>query len=160
MDMSVLEVADEIGVTILCLPAHCSHELQPLDKSFFKPLKVYWNEAVDKFRRQYPGRSLGKLQFPEIFSESWYRAATPKNAVSGFVGTGICPFNPEVIPDTAYAPSSVSDQPKPTQEERASTPSPSTSTDRLDKVDELLSTPKIERKAGKRKSANARATLL
>ncbi|KAJ8897343.1 hypothetical protein PR048_002689 [Dryococelus australis] len=29
--------------------ALCSHELQPLDKSFFKPLKVKWNSAVDNF---------------------------------------------------------------------------------------------------------------
>lgn len=156
MDVSVLDVAEELGIKILCLPAHCSHELQPLDKSFFKSLKVYWNEAVDSFRRQNPGRSLGKLQFPKLFSEAWYRAATPANGSSGFRATGILPYNPNVFSETSFAPSSVSERPiaevnLPAQREKTPEKSP---------VQQLMATPRIERKATNRRSLNAKATVL
>jgi hypothetical protein len=111
MDSSVLDVAENLGIQLFCLPAHCSHELQPLDKSFFKPLKSYWNETVDSYRRQHPRRPLGKIQFPKLFTQAWMRAATPSSAVSGFRSAGIYPFNPNVIPETALAPSNVSDRP-------------------------------------------------
>ncbi|KAJ8873866.1 hypothetical protein PR048_024702 [Dryococelus australis] len=58
-------------------------------------LKVYWNSAVDNFRRKNPGRPLGKLQFGKLFTESWTQADTPKNAMSGFRASGIFPFNPQ-----------------------------------------------------------------
>ncbi|KAJ8877301.1 hypothetical protein PR048_021755 [Dryococelus australis] len=59
LDNSVLDVSESLGIQLFCLPANCSHELQPLYKSFFKSLKVYWTSAVDNFRRKDPGRLLG-----------------------------------------------------------------------------------------------------
>ena len=161
MDVTVLDVAEELGIKILCLPAHCSHELQPLDKSFFKSLKVYWNEAVDSFRRQHPGRSLGKLRFPKLFSEAWYRSASPSNGSSGFQATGICPFNPSIFPESAFAPSCVSERANP-KSDRANPEiiSPAAKTPEKTPVQNLLSTPKIERKLTTRRSMNVKATLL
>lgn len=165
MDEAILNVADELGIEILCLPAHCSHELQPLDKSFFKPLKVYWNQALDTFRRQHPGRSVTKLQFPKLFSEAWYRASTPANAISGFRATGIYPFNSNIFPECAFAPSCVSEREKPASStpptnEISSPESSNRSTPKKSPVYTLLSTPKIVRKVVKRKSLNSKATIL
>ncbi|KAJ8871399.1 hypothetical protein PR048_027716 [Dryococelus australis] len=67
------------------------------------------NSTVDNFRRKNPGRPQGKLQFRNLFTEAWTQAATPKNEMSGFKATGIFPFNPQVIPRTAFAPGDVSD---------------------------------------------------
>lgn len=36
-NLKALERASECGVTMLSLPPHTSHHLQPLDVSFFKP---------------------------------------------------------------------------------------------------------------------------
>jgi hypothetical protein len=47
MDISVLDVAEDLGIQLFCLPAHCNHALQSLDKSFFDSLKSYWNEATN-----------------------------------------------------------------------------------------------------------------
>lgn len=165
MDERILDVGEELGIEILCLPAHCSHELQPLDKSFFKPLKVYWNKALDTFRRQNPGRSVTKLQFPKIFSEAWYRASTPTNAISGFRGCGIHPFNPNVFPDSAFAPSSVSERensqgPLPAQSTEILYTPKTKSTPKKSPIETILSTPKIIRKSVARKSLNVKATLL
>ncbi|XP_072401145.1 uncharacterized protein [Diabrotica undecimpunctata] len=44
--MYILEIALENDVHFLCLPSHTTHYLQPLDRSFFKPLKVYYRSAA------------------------------------------------------------------------------------------------------------------
>ncbi|KAJ8874070.1 hypothetical protein PR048_024911 [Dryococelus australis] len=54
--------------------------------------------------------NLGNLQFRNLFTEAWTQAATPKNAMSGFRATGIFPFNPQIIPEIAFALSDVSDR--------------------------------------------------
>jgi len=46
LDIYVLDVAEDLGVQLFCIPAHCSHELQSLDKSFFSSLKSYYNGAT------------------------------------------------------------------------------------------------------------------
>ena len=63
VDVSVLDLSKELGINLLCLPAHCSHELQPLDKSFFKSLKFYWNEVVDAFHKDIQANLLGSFNF-------------------------------------------------------------------------------------------------
>lgn len=40
------KLARENHVTILCLPPHSTYKLQPLDKSFIGPLKVYYSEEI------------------------------------------------------------------------------------------------------------------
>ncbi|KAJ8893854.1 hypothetical protein PR048_006455 [Dryococelus australis] len=110
LDNSELDIAESLEIQLFRLSAHCSHELQPLDKGLFKSLKVYWNSAVDDFGRKNPGRPLGNLQFRNLFTEAWTQATIPKNAMSGFRTTGIFPFIPQIIPETAFAPSDVSDR--------------------------------------------------
>jgi hypothetical protein len=45
--MAALDYCKENGVTALAFPHHCSHKLQPLDRSVFGPLKSYVNHACD-----------------------------------------------------------------------------------------------------------------
>jgi len=40
VDAEAVAIAEPNNVVILLLPAHTSHELQPLDKAVFKSLKV------------------------------------------------------------------------------------------------------------------------
>jgi len=48
-----------------------------------------------------------KQSFGKIFTEAWDKAATPANIKAGFLGIGMYPFNPSIIPDEASAPSLV-----------------------------------------------------
>ena len=82
---------------IFCLPPHSTHVAQPLDISFFQPLKVYWSEACHKFMQENPGRVVTKYSFSPLFAEAWYKAIRPGNLIVGFVKVGVCPFNPEAI---------------------------------------------------------------
>lgn len=44
-NIRLLEVAKENDVILLCLPSHTIHALQPLDRAFFRPLKVYFTQS-------------------------------------------------------------------------------------------------------------------
>ena len=59
----------EAGIMMLCLPPHSTHVVQPLDVSFFRPLKVYWYEACHKFVQSNPGRAVTKYIFSPLFSQ-------------------------------------------------------------------------------------------
>ena len=74
--LEVLDYAKDNEITLICLPPHTTHYLQPLDRSFFKPLKVYYDQACRSFISNHPGRSIKKLQFSTLLSQAWGKAAT------------------------------------------------------------------------------------
>jgi hypothetical protein len=44
--LDALEFVKVNGVILLCLPPHCTHRMQPLDVSFFRPLDAYYNPEM------------------------------------------------------------------------------------------------------------------
>ena len=86
-----IHLAANQGVIVLYLPPHTTHVSQPLDVSFFRPLKVYWSEACHQYMQE-TGRVVTKYQFSSLFSKAWYKAIKPETLVSGFRKVGICPF--------------------------------------------------------------------
>jgi len=109
--IAVIDLAVSYDITMVCLPPHTTHYLQPLDRAFFKPLKVHYDSACRTFLSNHPGRQITKLQFGSLLSEAWGRAATPGTASNGFRSCGIFPLNKAAIPDNAFMPSTVSDIP-------------------------------------------------
>ena len=75
------------------LPPNTTHLTQPLDKGVFGPLKSIWKDTCHSFLVKHPGRSITKYDFSRLFGEAWIKAMTPKNILSGFAVTGICPLN-------------------------------------------------------------------
>ena len=92
-DPETIRYAASHGVVILCLPPHTTHVSQPLDVSFFKPLKMYWYDTCHR----YMGRVVTKFQFSSLFSTAWYKATRPENIISGFRKVGIYPFDATAI---------------------------------------------------------------
>ena len=111
VDSEAFAIAEKENVVILLLPAHTSHELQPLDKAVFKSLKTSFYSQSKTWHNVHPGRSLNKISFSEVFTPAWNKSANRENAVSGFQTTGIYPVNPLAIPDSAFGPSDASDRP-------------------------------------------------
>ncbi|XP_072394912.1 uncharacterized protein [Diabrotica undecimpunctata] len=105
LDISIVETAENYGVTLFCLPSNTTHELQPLDKAVFKSYESFWDQEVLNFLITQPGKNLTKMQYGEIFSKVWLKTMTPANIISEFKATGIFPFNPDIIPESAFAPS-------------------------------------------------------
>ena len=84
-------------IIIFCLPPHATHEAQPLDVSFFGPLKKHWGAVCHQFYQDSPGRIITKFNLNELFSRAWLKAITPENLCSGFRKAGIVPFNPQAL---------------------------------------------------------------
>jgi hypothetical protein len=86
LDIFVLDVGEDL-TRLYCLPAHCSHELQSLDKSFFSSLKSYWNEAtkVTSYRISV------ELHFLKLFTQVRIHTAILSYAISDLRSIGIYP---------------------------------------------------------------------
>ena len=90
---------------IVCLPAHASHLLQPLDVAVFKSFKVFFNSACRAFLHKNPGKVITAYDISHLVGEAWPKAITPENLISGFRHSGIYPLCPEKITVEKLAPS-------------------------------------------------------
>ena len=97
--LAVIDFAISKSIYLLSLPPHVTNKLQPLDRSFFKPQKAYFNNACQRWMRNHPGRCIKTEHLGELLKEAYLKAATQENAGSGFKNSGIVPFNPHVIPE-------------------------------------------------------------
>ncbi|XP_030753970.1 uncharacterized protein LOC115880815 [Sitophilus oryzae] len=55
-NLAAIELARENGIILLQLPGHTTHRLQALDVAIFKPLQVYYDQAVEKWLREHSGQ--------------------------------------------------------------------------------------------------------
>lgn len=112
LDAGIVDIADQHDIILFCLPSNTTHELQPMDKSVFGPFEAYWDSELIRYwsNKSSNLRTITKRDFGVIFSKVWPRAATIANVSAGFRGTGIYPFNPDILPDTAFAPSTITSQ--------------------------------------------------
>ena len=81
------------GVIMQSLPSHCTQYMQPLDVSFFKPLKTYYHQAAESRMRQNHDKALSMFDVSGLFGAASLKAATISNGVSGFSKTGIWPVD-------------------------------------------------------------------
>jgi hypothetical protein len=106
IDQSIIETAIKENITILKLPPHSSHLLQPLDLSVFKSFKGTWDDKLIKWQRQNLGRKLPKKLISEFVCQTW-KSVHPEVISNGFKKAGIYPFSADVIPETAFSRSSL-----------------------------------------------------
>lgn len=109
VSLKAVDIAKNNGIVLLTLPPHTSHRLQPLDKTVFGPLKRFFNQAMDAWMRSNPGKMTTIYDVPGLVNDAFVAAMTPRNILSGFRPTGICPFNPDIFPDDVFEPSAVTD---------------------------------------------------
>ncbi|XP_068085591.1 uncharacterized protein [Anabrus simplex] len=103
-------------ITLLTLPPHASHMLQPLDKGFFGPLKSAFSTECDKWMFNHPGRAITLKDLSSLFRSAYERVATLEKANHSFKATGIYPYNPDVFSDEDFEPSAVTSRPPPSEE--------------------------------------------
>ena len=83
----------------LCMPAHSSHLLQPLDVGCFGPLKqAYGRQAEGLMRNRI--NHITKHEFLPCFKEAYNKAITSSNIQGGFRGAGLVPFDPQRVIST------------------------------------------------------------
>ncbi|XP_063245200.1 uncharacterized protein LOC134546350 [Bacillus rossius redtenbacheri] len=105
LDANIVDVAEQNDIILFCLPSNCTHELQPLDKSVFGPFEDYWDKELLNFWTTQGDRTLNRVSFGLIFSKVWVKSMTPANLIAGFRGTGIYPYDCNILPEAAFAPS-------------------------------------------------------
>ncbi|KAJ8930258.1 hypothetical protein NQ314_016951 [Rhamnusium bicolor] len=146
MSVEGLTYCENNGVTVLSFPPHCSHKLQPLDRSVYGPLKKYVNSACDAWMTNNPGRTMTIYDIPGIVATALPIAAIPNNIMAGFRISGISPFNRNIFPDSEFMAGYVTDRPDPNPEiiDDISVEIPSTSADisrHATPTDEILNLP-------------------
>lgn len=93
ISLNIYDFCKTRGIVLITLPPHTSHRLQPLDLTFFGPLKsVYHRECDLKLRTS---ERITTYDLAEIFNKAYLRVATMDKAISGFNAAGIYPFQPD-----------------------------------------------------------------
>jgi hypothetical protein len=73
-DPDTLQYALDNNVIMISIPPHTSHYNQPLDRSFFRSLKVHYYSACNNWIKQNPVRGITKVQFGMFLSHAWEKA--------------------------------------------------------------------------------------
>ena len=94
---------------MLGFPPHTSHRMQPLDVSFYGPLKTAYSQACSDFLTSHPGQTIGLKDIAKLFGIAFARTATYNNAIKGFQATGVEPFNSQIFDENDFAPSKTTD---------------------------------------------------
>lgn len=114
LSAEVLDYFKDNGVTLLSFPPHCSHKLQPLDRSVYGPLKKHINTACDAWICTHK-RPMKIYDIPSILATATPLALTPNNIMAGFRVSGIFPLNPDIFTDADFMPAYFTDRPAPVQ---------------------------------------------
>jgi hypothetical protein len=92
----------ENGIVMLSIPPHTSHRLQPLDVTFYGPLKTVFKAKCNLFIKSNVLRKITNYDLAILFNMAYSEVATIKKGVSRFSTTGIFPMNPGVFNDEDY----------------------------------------------------------
>ena len=84
------------GIITICMPAHSSHKLQPLDLVPFSVLKRAYGLYVEGLMRRHQTH-LEKQDFLAGFLTAFKAAFTESNIQSGFEAAGLVPLDPERV---------------------------------------------------------------
>jgi hypothetical protein len=90
------QICSENNIIPICMPAHSSNKLQPLDVGCFRSLKDVYGDLVRQ--KMHLGIShINKLDFLKIFPEARKSAFTAENIQNSFTATGLVLFNPDRV---------------------------------------------------------------
>ncbi|KAI1676274.1 DDE superfamily endonuclease [Pyrenophora tritici-repentis] len=84
------------NIVLLCMPAHSSHLLQPLDVACFGPLKRKYGDAVSALARNRTNY-ISKETFLPAFRAALEQSITKENIQAGFRAAGLVPHDPQAV---------------------------------------------------------------
>lgn len=108
-NLAVVDLCESFEIQLVLIPPHTSHALQPLDVSFFKPLKTYYHQQATTWQHTNTGKAINKVVFGGLLKQAWNLSATVGNATKGFEKTGIYPLNPNAIPTHKFVGDNITD---------------------------------------------------
>lgn len=96
-NIEIIDMARENYVSIVCLPPHATHKMQPLDVGFMAPLKTYYAQEIETFLKNNPGKVVTHNNICSLFGKAYNRAATMEASINSFRKTGLFPCNRNVF---------------------------------------------------------------
>lgn len=99
--INIIKMAREANITIMKIPPHTSHLLQPLDLAVNKSFKDRWDAALIKWQRLNIGKQIPKKEFAKILGQIW-TSLDPAICAAGFKKAGIYPLNKYAVPEDKF----------------------------------------------------------
>ncbi|KAG8239327.1 hypothetical protein J437_LFUL019021 [Ladona fulva] len=94
--IELTDYAHSNNAILLCLPPHCSHQMQPLDNTFMAPLISYYQQEGQKMLVQHPGRPVTIYQC-KLFGNAFIACKTQwmksEQEFIQLIGTSLQTFN-------------------------------------------------------------------
>ena len=105
LDPELVRAAQREGVILLCLRPHTSHILQPLNVSFFGPLKADFSAVAGDLSTVSHSFLVSKKEFSRVLRDSYQRVKDRRMVVAGFRRCGLYPLDPMAIDWSRVMPS-------------------------------------------------------
>jgi len=90
------------NIVIICMPAHSSHLLQPLDVGCFSALKQAYGRSVEQMMA-YGVNHIDKHEFLPLYKQARQLALSQNNIRAGFAATGLVPYSPDRVLSQLHA---------------------------------------------------------
>ena len=90
-------------INMVSLPPHTSDHLQPLDLTFFGPLKNKLYTEYDLHLTNTSHERITEYDVAELLNRAFLKVATMDKAISGFRTAGIFPLNPDRFTEDDFA---------------------------------------------------------
>ncbi|CAK1553158.1 unnamed protein product, partial [Leptosia nina] len=94
ISLDAYSLCREHGIIMLTLPPHTSHRLQPLDLTYFGPIKTAYNQECENHMADRFGQPITQYDIVELFTNAFNRCSNLQKAASGFRSAGIYPLRP------------------------------------------------------------------
>ena len=96
--LEVILFTRDNGVVMLTFPPHCTHRLQPLDRTSLRSLKPGYSQACHNWMPCHKGRPITQFDVIELFTTA-HNTATVASATDGFSAARLWPFNDSKFDD-------------------------------------------------------------
>lgn len=90
------EICSQNDIIPICMPAHSSHLLQPLDIGCFAVLKRSYGQLVET-KMRLGLNHIDKLDFLEAYPHARIEAFKPNTIKNSFTAAGLVPFDPDRV---------------------------------------------------------------
>ena len=103
-----IRFAREHKIVCLCLPAHSTHLLQPLDVGVFGPLKQNYKTLLAE-KTRFTTYNLDKADFISLIQKARQQGINSRNIQSAWRATGLIPYDPSVVFNKISTPNTEKD---------------------------------------------------